>query len=255
MGLWDSIKGSVNPLNTGANWDLSYGTISGQHLGDQASGGGTDSWKDLIPGLGDARAAEIQNRQNVAAADRAMQFSERMSSTAYQRAMADMKKAGLNPMLAYSQGGASTPSGVSPTFNSTSKSKFGETALAAFTGIQGTATAKQQADTQQSQAESTIQLNKATAAKQVADAEKTQVETKIARKNVPKAELEAKLSKKATDAVEKLINGVTTSGKERSRAGDVVDTFKKGINYFFGPKQQKGAQPVQPKRIQKNGNF
>ena len=59
---------------------------------------------------------EAQNQmafQNLQAR-RQEEFQTLMSNTAYQRSMEDMKKAGLNPMLAFSQGSASTPSGSAP---------------------------------------------------------------------------------------------------------------------------------------------
>lgn len=57
-----------------------------------------------------AQAALTRNF-NAEEAQKNRDFQERMANTAYQRAYADLKQAGLNPYLAYTQGGSATPSG------------------------------------------------------------------------------------------------------------------------------------------------
>lgn len=70
-------------------------------------------WSAVIGG-GLGLAGSIYQAETARKAAREqMAFQERMANTAYQRAVEDMRKAGLNPMLAFMKGGAATPAGAS----------------------------------------------------------------------------------------------------------------------------------------------
>jgi hypothetical protein len=140
--------------------DVAKSLVPGEEIvGDVVSGGGVP-WGSIATaaagglnflGQKDANATNMQLAQNQ------MDFQREMSNTSYQRAVADMKKAGLNPMLAYSQGGASSPGGASTTV----QNKFS-----------GAVQASQQMQLQNEtikQIQSQTQVNNATAAKTQAD--------------------------------------------------------------------------------------
>lgn len=95
-------------------------------------------WGAVIGAVGGMMANSARSRE----AEISRDYQQRLADTAYQRAMNDMHAAGLNPMLAYSQGGAHVPAGA--------MAQVENVGSAAMAGMQQAASAEsslQQADT------------------------------------------------------------------------------------------------------------
>jgi len=109
MGLFSGISNLIAPvLGAAGGFALGgpAGALAGGMIGANISG--TESTNQAQRDI-----ANDANQFSASQAAQQMQFQERMSNTQYQRAVKDMQDAGLNPALAYTQGGAGTPAGAS----------------------------------------------------------------------------------------------------------------------------------------------
>lgn len=96
-------QGSPYIINEDGSSNIDSLISGGTSLGDLFGG--------IISYLG-AGNPELTRMWNTAEAQKERDWQTAMSNTAYQRSVADMRAAGINPILAYSQGGASATSGA-----------------------------------------------------------------------------------------------------------------------------------------------
>jgi hypothetical protein len=85
--------------------------IKGVNVLPAIIGGGASLIGGMMTNQAQANQAAAAQSFSADQAEKQMDFQERMRETQYQTTVKDLIAAGLNPMLAYSQGGAGTPSG------------------------------------------------------------------------------------------------------------------------------------------------
>lgn len=175
----------------------------GQILGGLAGG--------ILPALGAERTnasnEAIANNANVFNADQARQnrefqaqqvsaqqaFQERMSNTAHQREMADMRAAGINPMLSAKGVGANSPSGGAASGGqATATTARMENPFAAFNNVAATAM--------------DITAMGASLKKQAAETDYIRTQNEVAKKGIPEAEIKNKAYRWAEEKVNQLFN-------------------------------------------------
>lgn len=207
------------------NWQTAAGAGVGFLVGGPVGAAAGAGLGAQISGAQQANRTNVQiakdaSEMNLTSAREQMAFQKEMSNTAHQREMEDLRKSGLNPIMAAKQG-ASTPAGAAATAATTEVTNpyqgLGDTALSAYGKYLEQKKLAADIDFQNAQKD----LMSKQGGKIGYDIEESQartaesrMNTRVKEKDIPRSEIQNELYQMARPYLDKLKKALQNSSKK-----------------------------------------